>query len=356
MGAPVTMGGAPAPPVTFVIDGPLAQPTGGYVYDCLVIDGLRARGSSVELVHLAPGGAARTLGENARVAALLARGRDGITVIDELCHPRVVLAAALRPPRLVVLVHHLAASERSGARAAARLSVERVLLAAALTIVVTSATTRDVLVRAGAQPERIRVVRPGRDRLGERSSPPDPSPDGRARFLFIGSLTPRKGVLELVDAFGGVGGSATLTLAGAANRDPAYAAAVRVAAARGGVRVTGALTDAALARELDAHDALVLPSRYEGFGIAVAEALAHGLAVIASRAGALPEVVRDGAEAILVPPDDRRALMGALATLTRDCARLAGMQDRALARARELPRWADTQEEFAVAIGAATPR
>ena len=345
---------ARAPPVTFVIDGPLGQRTGGYVYDRLVIDGLRARGAAVDLLHLAPGGAARTVLENGRALALLARRRDGVTVVDELCHPRVVLAAALRAPRrLVALVHHLAASERSGARAAARLAVERVLLDAADRAVVTSATTRDVLVRAGIAPDRIRVVRPGRDRLGERSSPPEPSPDGRVRFLFLGSLTPRKGVLELLDAFGGVAGSATLTLAGPADRDLAYAAAVRlaVALAGAGVRVTGALDDGALALELARHDVLVLPSRYEGFGIAVAEGLSHGLAIIASRAGALPEVVRDGAEAILVPPGDRRALMGALALLTRDRVRLAAMQEKALVRARELPRWADTQEEFAAAIG-----
>ncbi len=342
-------------PVTFVIDGPLAQPTGGYVYDRLVIDGLRARGVAVSLVHLAPGGAARALLENARAAALLARARDGITVVDELCHPRVVLASALplaRPRRLVALVHHLAASERLGARAAARLAVERVLLDAASRVVVTSDTTRAVLVRAGVAPARIRVVLPGRDRLGERAAPPDPPADGRARFLFVGSLTPRKGVLDLVDAFGGVAGSATLTLAGLTDRDPAYAAAVRAAVAHAGgaIRITGSLTDAALAGELARHDALVLPSRYEGFGIVVAEALSHGLAIVASRAGALPEVVRDGAEAILVPPGDRRALMGALALLTRDRARLAAMQEQALARARELPRWADTQEEFAAAI------
>jgi glycosyltransferase involved in cell wall biosynthesis len=344
--------------VTFVIDGALDQPTGGYVYDRLVIDGLRARGATVEVAELRPGGMVRTLAENARTAALLwkARAPGGVTVVDELCHPRVVLAAALgvaRPPELVALVHHLAASERSGARAAARLSVERVLLGAAGRAVVTSSTTRDVLVRAGVAPARVVVVRPGRDRLGERASPPPPAPDGRARFLFLGSLTPRKGVLELIDAFGGVAGAARLTLAGPADRDPAYAAAVRAAARVSGadVRITGTLSDAEVRAELHRHDALVLPSRYEGFGIAVAEALAHGLAVIAAHVGALPEVVHDGAEAILFPPGDRRALLAALALLTRDRARLSDMQARALQRARTLPRWSDTQEEFAAAIG-----
>jgi glycosyltransferase involved in cell wall biosynthesis len=345
------------PRITFVIDGSLDQPTGGYVYDRLVIEGLRARGAEVDLCHLTPGGVARTVLENARAAALFLRlrAREGVVVVDELCHPRVVLAATLRaarPRRLVALVHHLAASERSGARAAARLAMERVLLDAAERAVVTSSTTRDVLVHAGVAPARIHVVRPGRDRLGERSSPPEPAADGRARFLFLGSLTPRKGVLELIDAFGGVARAAVLTLAGPADRDPAYARAVRAAAtsAGGAVRITGTLSDAGVALELSRHDALVLPSRYEGFGIAVAEALAHGLAVIAGRAGALPEVVRDGAEAILVSPGDRRALHGALALLAGDRARLVGMQGMALERANALPRWVDAQEAFAAAL------
>jgi glycosyltransferase involved in cell wall biosynthesis len=137
---------------------------------------------------------------------------------------------------------------------------------------------------------------------------------------------------------------------------------VRAAAGASGadIRLTGTLSDAGIARELARHDALVLPSRYEGFGIAVGEALSHGLAVIASHAGALPEVVGDGdgrtsagsgaaAAALLVPSGDRRALMRALARLARERGLLQEMQGRALQRARLLPRWAETQEAFAAA-------
>lgn len=347
--------------ITFVVDGPLDQPTGGYVYDRLVIDGLRARGATVELLHLSPGGVARGALDNARVALHLARAR-GVTVIDELCHPRVLLGAALhrrasRAP-LVALVHHLAASERSGARARARLAIERVLLGAADLAVVTSETTRGVLVGAGVAPARIRVVRPGRDRLGERAASPAPAPDGRARFLFLGSLTPRKGVLDLVAAFAALAGRAELTLAGPDDRDPGCAAAVRAAAAPlgGRIRITGTLSDAELTAALASHDALVLPSRYEGFGIALAEALSFGLAVIATWTGAIPEVVRDGAEALLVSPGSVPELAAALARVTGDRALLESMQARALERARELPRWAETQEAFAAALSESCAR
>jgi glycosyltransferase involved in cell wall biosynthesis len=299
-----------------------------------------------------------TLRENARFAARLARdSHSDVVVIDELCHPRVALAASLhrrRPrARLVALVHHLSASERDGLHSKARLAVERVLLDAADRAIVTSQTTRYVLVRAGVAPCRIDVVKPGCDRLGTRSTPPRPSPDGSARLLFLGSITPRKGALELVRAFAAAR-QGTLTLAGADDRDRPYVARVRRAIARSPVRericFRGTLDDAALSDELDRHDILVLPSRYEGFGIALAEAVAHGLGVIATTAGAIPEVVRDGAEAILVPPGDERALAAAIARVTSDPGRRAEMQAKALARAGALPRWSETQRRFAEAV------
>jgi glycosyltransferase involved in cell wall biosynthesis len=347
-------------PITFVVDGELDQPTGGYLYDRIMIDGLRARGAEVRVESLAAGGGAiAAIAENARFARVCAREpRDGLLVIDEICHPRVALAAALhrvRPRgRLIALVHHLAASERSGAAAAARLAIERVLLGAAERIVVTSETTRGVLVSAGVSPARIAVVRPGRDRLGERLSPPPPSSSGELRLLFLGSLTPRKGVIDLVRAFAAVADRATLTLAGPDDRDPVYAARVRLAIvrspARDRIRVTGALSDAEVSEVLRSHDLLVLPSLYEGFGMAIAEALAHGLGVIATTAGAIPEVVRDGEEALLVPAGDERALAGALVRVARDPSLRAAMSEKAIARARTLPTWADAQEAFARAL------
>ena len=347
------------PRITFVIDGALDQPTGGYLYDRIVIDGLRARGAAVRIESLTTGGAISTAIENGRVALRRARDPEGaLVVVDELCHPRVALASLLhrvRPRgRLVALVHHLAASERAGASARARLAVERLLLDAAARIVVTSETTRRALAAVGVDPARVRAVLPGRDRLGERFAPPQPAPDGAVRLLFLGALTPRKGVLALVRAMESVAAHATLTLAGPADRDHAYAAAVRAAIARSPardrIRVTGALPDDAVAAALASHDLFVLPSLYEGFGIAVAEALAHGLGVVSTTAGAIPEVVRDGHEAILVPPGDERALAAALVRAVRDPALLAAMQAAAIARAQTLPRWEDTRREFAEAL------
>lgn len=366
-----------APRVAFVVDGPLDQPTGGYLYDRLVVDGLVKRGVHVDIVNLDERGPLATIRENARLARLLSpssRAHD-IVVIDELCHPRAALAATLRrrspaspfnawgfgspygalrpkPPRLVTLLHHLAASERTGASAKLRLSVERALLAASDRVVVTSETTARAAFTAGIPRDRITVVPPGRDRLGTRDEPPSRPRDAAVRLLFLGALTPRKDPLVLLEAFAAVATRAVLTLAGPADRDPLYAARTLAAASRFGTRVqiTGALEDAALARTLATHDVLVLPSRYEGYGIVLAEAASHGLALIASDAGAIPEVVRHGEEALLVPPADPRALAFALVAVVENEDRLRAMQTAALRRAAELPTWADTQDAFLRAL------
>ena len=75
--------------------------------------------------------------------------------------------------------------------------------------------------------------------------------------------------------------------------------------------------------------------------------------MISTTAGAIPEVVRDGREAILVPPGDERALAAALVRAVDDPSLRAAMQAAAIARARALPRWKDTQREFADALRSA---
>lgn len=347
--------------VRFIIDGSLEQPTGGYIYDKLVIAGLRDRGHPVEVVSLARAGWPGPAGENIRFARQLRR--EGIVIADELCHPRVFAGAwttRVRPAgpfsiaprrvaRLVTLVHHLTASEHRGVRRRLRLAIERPLLLASDRIIVTSDTTRASVIEVGADPARVRVVKPGRDRLGVRTASPVRGPHEPLRLLFAGSLTPRKDPLVLLRAFAAVRDRARLTLAGPADRDPRYAAEVLSAASRHGsrVRITGQLRDDDLAAELDRHDVLVLPSRYEGFGMAVVEALSHGLAVVATRAGALPEILRDGEEARLVFPGDDRALAAVLSELAGDRGQVEAMKARALLRAAELPVWADTQSAFA---------
>jgi glycosyltransferase involved in cell wall biosynthesis len=109
--------------------------------------------------------------------------------------------------------------------------------------------------------------------------------------------------------------------------------------------VRGPVHDATLGAAYAAADLFVLPSRYEGYGIVYAEALAHGLPIIACDVGPVPELVGEEA-ALLVPPDDIQALSGALDKLLGEPTMRSRMSEAAYCRAEGLPRWEDTTSGF----------
>ena len=156
---------------------------------------------------------------------------------------------------------------------------------------------------------------------------------------------------------------ATLELIGETDADPTYTASVRATIAGApdaSIAVRGPVDDATLGAAYAAADLFVLPSRYEGYGIVYAEALAHGLPLIACDVGPVPELIGEEA-ALLVPPDDAGALSGALDLLLGDPALRGRMSAAACRRANCLPRWEDTVTAFgrvleeALALGSTKP-
>ena len=89
-------------------------------------------------------------------------------------------------------------------------------------------------------------------------------------------------------------------------------------------------------RVLAAYDVFVLPSHFEGFPVAVMEALALGVPVVASAVGGIPQLVTEGVEGLLVQPGDQAGLAGAVAALVGDPGRRATMAEAARRRASTL--------------------
>ena len=111
------------------------------------------------------------------------------------------------------------------------------------------------------------------------------------RFGFVGALMPHKGPHVAVEAFRGVARTAaTLRLWGDPTPDPVYVETLRAAAREAGVRIEGAFAEEEKEEVYSGIDVLVVPSiGLESYGIVVDEAMAHGVPVVASRVGALPE-------------------------------------------------------------------
>lgn len=172
--------------------------------------------------------------------------------------------------------------------------------------------------------------------------------DGAVRkLLYVGRSDPYKNLVGLIRALAIVRGrhalDARLTVVG--SPDPRYPEAGQVAGELGldaAVRWVGYLPDDAMVAAYQAADLLVHPSRYEGFGLQVAEAMACGVPVICSNAAALPEVA--GEAAILVDPDDVAGLADRIAGVLTQPEVARAMAERGRDQARKFT-WARTAAE-----------
>lgn len=332
-----------------IVPGSIDQLTGGYLFARHVVEEMRRRGEPIDVIELA-GRYPQTdaAAERAASETLAGLADNAAAVIDGLSlaafAPR--LAAEARRLRLIGWVHHLLAAETglSAAEMSRFAALEAQLLPLFRGILCPSRHTAEAVARCGVARDRIKVVPPGTNKPAALT--PRPLALGSLKLLTVATVTPRKGHLVLIEALAQLRRRDwTLLSIGSLARDAAHVAAVRQAIASHGLgdRVTlrDEIPQAALGAAYAAADLFVLPSFLEGYGMAFAEALAHGLPIIATTAGAIPDTVPEDA-GILVPPGDAVALAGALATLLDDRARLAQLARAATEHGAALPDWAQS--------------
>ena len=331
------------------VDDP-ARPSGGNVYDRRVCDGLRSRGFEVR-EHLVEGAwPCPDRAAQDALAGVVARLPDGdVVLVDGLLAsvaPEILVPTAARM-RLVVLVHMSFGDAPPGHVVPDAAVRERAVLSAAYAVVTTSEWTRvRLLERYGLRPDRVCAAVPGAD-LGQLA----PGTAAGARMLCVAAVAPHKGHDRLVAALAALDGLHwRCTCVGVLERDPEFVDGVMARARAFGIAdrvvLTGPLVGSALDRAYLAADVLVLPSLAETYGMVVTEALAHGLPVIATEVGGLPEALGVGAGArrpgILVPPENPRALAAALGRWLLDPALRDDLRQAARERRQTLASWAQT--------------
>jgi glycosyltransferase involved in cell wall biosynthesis len=339
--------------VAFVTVGDTGRLTGGYLYHRRILAGLREEGIEVEEV-VASGASPAEQETAARLGFRLDPRCFDVIVVDALA--RIVCAPWLdrwREARPVVAMVHELPSVASGDHEAAReRKLEEPLLRSDRLIAV-SEHGRSILQNRGVPAGRIHVAPPGFDRFSPSDASGETSVGDDVRVLCVAQWIPRKGILDLVRAWTARERSgAMLEFIGETDADPAYAASVHSAIAGSSstsITVRGPVDDTKLAAAYAAADLFALPSRYEGYGIVYAEALAHGLPVIACDVGPVPDLVGKEA-ALLVPPGDIGTLSGTLDLLLGAPALRRRMSAAARQRADHLPRWEDTVATFRLAL------
>jgi glycosyltransferase involved in cell wall biosynthesis len=202
----------------------------------------------------------------------------------------------------------------------------------------------------GVAGEIITVACPGNDPMRRARG----SRDKTTNLLSVGAVVPRKGYDVLVAALSKIADLPwRLAIAGDCGRDAATTAALRSQIARSNLthRITlaGAVSDAALAALYVGADVFVLPSRFEGYGMAFTEAIACGLPVIGTTSGAVPQTIPAGA-GILVPPDDVAALADALRRVIEDAKLRMDFAAAAGRAAEQLPTWKAAARRIAAVL------
>ena len=343
-----------------VIYGDLNQQTGGYLYDRKVVEYLQAQGDQVEIISLPWRNYLRHLADNLSpdfYRTLRARKVD-ILIEDELNHPSLAVMNRILSQRnsfpITSIVHHLRCNEahRSWLKRFYQI-VERTFLSTLAGLICNSCATlrsvQAILPGAGSLPAVIAY--PGKDHLAGGISEMDierrATQSGDLNLLFVGNLIPRKGVHWLLAALRELRDVPfRLDIVGDESRQPAYGRLLRQLVRRYAlserVRFWGAVAETTLQQLFGQAHILVLPSAYEGFGIAYLDGMRYGLAVIGSTEGGAGELISAGVEGFLVRPGDSFALQNHLRTLHTDRTRLAQMGIAARKRFDQHPTWAES--------------
>lgn len=338
--------------LTWAVPGDIATVTGGYAYDRRIIAELTRLGWDVEVIGAGDGFPRPSIRQKAEAESrLLAAPSDRPMVVDGLAFgvlPELALTLHRTRP-LVALVHHPLGLETglSDEESGQLLTSERAALSSTHSVVATSAWTGNLLIeRFGVPPDRLSVILPGTDRApfatGSRGDP--------LRLISVGAIGVRKSFDILVEALAALADlSWHLTIVGDRERDAAAVARLDKSIARHGLRAridcAGKVSPERLEALYAGADVFVLASRFEGYGMAFAEALAHGLPVIGTTGGATPYTVPLTAGR-LAPPGDVAGLTAALREVISD----HDLRQRLAAGARDastkLPTWSESAAKF----------
>jgi glycosyltransferase involved in cell wall biosynthesis len=346
--------------LSLLVPGDLTTRTGGYIYDRNIVDGLRRMGWKVDVSSLDSTFPYPTGSALSHANGILKNIPTGqIVVIDGLA--LAGLAALLRMEtdrlRLVALIHHPLALETGLDETAARRlqESERDAFTLVRRVIVTSGWTARILAESdyGVVSNRIVVVEPGVDISRNVRTLFDPG-NGALNLLCVATLTPRKGHAVLFEALNRLRDKNwLLRCVGSMQRDVVTAEALRVQVRRLGlgdrIEFLGEVDETALQQEYERADVFVLASYIEGYGMALAEAAAHGLPIVSTLAGAIPENAWSRAS-LLVPPGNIEALAEAINRLHDDMTLRQQLSMNALAARNDLPGWTVSSQRFAAAL------
>lgn len=342
----------------------LDQISGGYLYDRKLVEYLQNQGDEIHLLSLPRRKTLHHIRDNfsARLARQFIALPVDVLLQDELNHASVLLLnrkiTAKRGFSIISIVHHLRCMEagRPWEKALYRW-MEKHYLTSVDGFIFNSHTTRRSVYQVAPETSRLPyiVAWPAWNHL--RANIDEGDIHRRAlcaeslKLVFVGNLIPRKGLHILLQALSLVKDEKwDLTIIGDAETDQRYAKAmiqkIHALSKQEQIHFLGRLDQSALEEQLLQAHVLVVPSTYEGFGIAYLEAMSFGLPPIATTSGGASEFITHGKDGFLVPPRNPEALAQTIARLARERTLLARLGSAARQTACHHPTWEESGEKI----------
>ncbi|MDX1415794.1 MAG: glycosyltransferase family 4 protein [Candidatus Promineifilaceae bacterium] len=347
--------------VGLIIYGDLSITSGGYFYDRQMVNFLQTQGDKVEIISLPWQSYGRHLLDNLRLPLIrhIQEAAFDVLLQDELNHPSLFLLnrrvqKSTKTP-LISIVHHLRSSEKHGQwQLKLYRRVERSYLRSVDGFIFNSKTTQSAVESLAGQQKPHIVANPSgshqRPELSAEEITQRAHRGGPLGLLFVGNVIPRKGLGLILKALAQLPqGVWQLDIVGAQDMDAKYVKHLMHTADAGQLSANitwhGRLSDEDLAQRMLGNHILLMPSSYEGFGIAYLEGMALGLPSIGATSGAAQEIITDGQNGFIIAPDDANVLARHIMAVYQDRQMLAQMGIAALEKYRSHPTWETSMEK-----------
>lgn len=345
-----------AAPIVFLTSADYARLTGGYVYNTQLLTALERQRGGVSNITLATGFPAVPPVERANLAdRLKTLPSNTVILTDHIFLADLPDVFATTEISVVAIFHHSLVEEQCGqghADPTLRQREQQAVLRASRILVTSTETARYLHQHYGVAENRIRIAVPG-NRPAIRGTAAKDRPRGAAgerNFLSVGAVIARKRYDYCLDVAAHLPKEGwRWKIVGDPARDPALLRALQEKAEALGlsdrVIFCGDLSDEALEMLWQETDLYIAASRYEGYGMAIAEAFRHGVPVVTTASGAVSTWASGGITE--APADDATAMALAITTLLENPALLQDQAERAWAFGKTLPTWEETFEGVA---------
>ena len=340
----------------------LNYPSGGFLYDKKLVKYLEKQGHQIDVIVLAWPTYIICLLQNFNFL-LLKKIKDAnfdLLLQDELNHPSLFIInrwikAKIGIP-IVSIVHHLRSSEeRSNLSNKFFRAIESRYLNSLDALIFNSVATHHSVSSLVKKNMPIMVAEPGGDRFNQSASRGEikskSHDDGPFNIVFLGALIKRKSPHLILNALAELPkGPFRAYFVGSPDADPSYARSlldqVKQHHLEKFVQLLGHQPESELAKILKKCHVLVVPSSYEGYGIAYAEAMGFGLPAIARKLGASQEIIVHQENGFLLEKEGSDEMVEILTLLNKDRDLLFRMSISARKRYEELPTWAASMSKI----------